>query len=661
MKLKYCRPRAGRGLLFLACSVLAAGCFAGVGFAADLNFLEEPGEGDYNVTGRLTVKSPAALDATLVFSRQDKSGDCYLLSIRAGKATLRSQRGSKLFSLGNTAPLSLKPGQSTQFTLQRRAWRLALIWDNTVVLRAYDRSLGDGKVGFKASGGSWDDLRVQPVGDVNAADDFVREEGAASMWEPAVGTWEAKTLRDDEQAAREEADKSANAFSYFGSGLPHGITLAGNWFWDRYAFEAACRPMGRGAAGLVFYYQDENNYLVLRLTCAADPAPKGDKLQLVLVREGKEQVLAERAGGYEPGQWYKLRVNACEDAIQCLVDDELRLQATSKALGQGQIGLYVEGKSGVFFDDVASADFDLFRETFASPVPGKWIVGKGFKQVNGVMTHDGGNSLCVTGPDWQGYTCAVDAALAGPGSAGLAFCYKNSKDYFLLRILGGSAPKAQLVRMTDKGAAVLAEKPVTGLKHRLRVSVDNGLLSGLVDEKSCLQAVVPGVTGGAIALSANGKATFDNLALSLVTPRKSSHVTKEFTVTDKHPEMAEWASTRTPWVKPAEGKDDWWSKGDYYGDTSVTFTIPAVGSKTGTARAIIGGEPGTDGAAKSGVVLTVAATEKSKKLSFTLSALDQPLKTAEMEIEGDAKIVYGRESGLWVVRVNDKAVLTIQR
>jgi hypothetical protein len=656
MKPKYCRPLAGRALLFIACSLLAT-----VSFAADLKFLEEPGEGDYDVTGSLTVKSPAALDATLAFARQDKSGDCYLLSIRGGKATLRSQRGGKLLPLGNVAPLSLKAGQGTQFTLQRRAWRLVLIWDNTVVLRAYDRSLGDGKVGFKAAGGSWDDLRVQPVGDVTAADDFVREEGAASIWEPAVGTWEAKTLRDDEQAAREEADKSANAFSYFGSGLPHGITLAGNWFWDRYAFEAACRPMGRGAAGLVFYYQDENNYLVLRLTCVADPAPNGNKLQLVLVRNGKEQVLAERAGGYEPGQWYKLRVNACEDAIQCLVDDELRLQATTKALGQGQIGLYVEGKSGVFFDDVVSADFDLFRETFAPPVPGKWIAGAGFAQSNGVMTHSGDNSLCVTGPNWQGYTCAVDSALTGPGSAGLAFCYKTSKDYCLLRIVGGSAPKAQLVRMTDKGAAVLAEKPVTGLKHRLRVSVDNGLITGLVDEKLCLQAVVPGLTGGAIALSAKGKAAFDNLALSLVTPRKGSHVTKEFAVTDKHPEMAEWASTRGPWVKPAEGKDDWWSKGDYFGDTSVTFTIPAVGSKTGTARAIIGGEPGAAGAAKSGVVLTVAATEKSKKLTFTLSALDQPLKTAEMEVEGDAKIVYGRESGLLVVRLNDKPILTVQR
>jgi hypothetical protein len=656
MKPTYCRPLAVRSLLILACGLLAVGCFA-----ADLKFLEEPGEGDYDVTGSLSVKTPASLDATLAFARQDKTGDCYLLNIRGGKATLRSLRGGKSEPLGNPAPLTLKPGQSTQFTLQRRAWRIALIWDNTVVFRAYDRSLGDGKVGFKATGGTWDDLRVQPVGDVTASDDFVREEGAASIWEPAVGTWEAKTLRDDEQAAREEADKSANAFSYFGTGLPHGITLAGNWFWDRYAFEAACRPMGRGAAGLVFYYQDENNYLVLRLTCGADPAPKGNKLQLVLVRDGKEQVLAERAGGYEPGQWYKLRVNACEDVIQCLVDDELRLQATTKALGQGQIGLYVEGKTGVFFDDVSSADFDLFRETFATPVPGKWIGGKGFVQAKGVMTHTGDNSLCVTGQNWQGYTCGVDAALVGPGSAGVAFCYKTPKDYCLLRIVGGTAPKAQLVRMTDKGAAVLAEKPVTGPKHRLRVVVDNGLLTGLIDEKQCLQAVIPGMTGGSIALSASGKATFDNLALSLVTPRKGSHVTKEFTVMDKHPEMGEWASTRGAWVKPAEGKDDWWSKGDYYGDTSVTFTIPAVGSKTGTARAIIGGEPGQDGTAKSGVVLTVAATEKSKKLAFTLSALDQPLKTAETEVEGDAKIVYGRESGLLVVRVNDKVVLTIQR
>lgn len=646
-----CRSSLRPLLVLTACGLFAAGCFA-----APVTYLEDKGEGDYNVAGSFTVKSPAALQAVLDFAVQDKTNDRYVLTISGGKVAFTKVLRGKTYPLGLTVPLPLKAGTTVPFTLQRRAWRLAFIWDNTVILRAFDRSLGTGKVGSKAAGGTWDDLRIQPVGDMKAQDDFVREEGAASIWEPAVGTWEAKTLRDDEQAAREEPDKSANAFSYFGSGLPCGITLAGNWFWDSYSFESAVKPLGRGAIGLVFYYQDDQNYLVLRSNCNADPAPNGDRLQLLAVRNGKSYVLGDKPGGYEPGQWYKLRVQVCDDVIQCFVDDELRLQTATRALGQGQVGLYVEGKTGAFFDDVACAEWDYFREDFTAVVAGKWTTGAGFKQADGAMTHAGAKSLCLTGEDWQRYICSVDATASAGATAGLVVCYKSPQDYCALEFTG---TKALLIQVTSKGQTVLAEKPFTanGTQRRLRVSVEDGLLTGGVGDQLTLQALVPGLTGGAIGLLADDKVSFDNLTLVLLAPRRGSHVTKEFTFSDKHPEMEKWASTRGAWVPPAEGSDDWWSKGDYFGDTTVAFTVPTVGAKTGAVRAIIGGEPGS----KVGLLLTVAAKEKSQQLTLTLAVGDKPLKTATVDVEGDAHLVFSRESSLIVVKVNEKTALTASR
>ena len=623
--------------------------------AANLQYLDDKAEGEYDLTGSLAVKSPAALNAALAFNCRADTGDGYLLTVRASTVSLSKQVGGKVTPLGKPAAVALKSGVRVPFTLQRRAWRIALVWDNAVILRAYDGALVGGKIGSRAAGGAWDDLALQRVGDVVAQDDFVREEGAQSIWQPAVGTWEAKTLRDDEQAAREEADKSANAFSYLGSGLPHAITLAGNWFWDTYRLEAAVRPMGRGAAGLVFYYQDDKNYLALRITCAADPAPLGDRVQLIAVQGGKEKVLAEKPGGYEPTQWYDLRVQVCDDLIEAFVDDVPRLQANCVAFGQGQVGLYVEGKSGVFSDDVSCVPYDTLRDGFAAALAGKWHLGAGFTQANGQMSHRGTLSLCTTGPDWQRYACAVETTQSGTGMSGLAFCYQGAQQYCVLRCLPS---KAQLVQVTEKGANVLAEKPLPpGAKRRLRVSVEEGLITGAVDDTIRLQAIVPGAKGGAIGLYAEGNVSFDNVNLWLLAPRRSSHVTKEFTITDKHPEMAAWASTRAPWVPPAEGQDDWWTKGDYYGETSLTFTVPSVGGKAGSARAIIGGEPG----AKSGVLLTVTTTEKSKQLTLTLSAGEAALKSATTEVEGDAHVVFSREAGLVVVRVNDNPVLTLAR
>lgn len=641
--------------------VLACGLCAAIAWGADLQFLEDPGEGDFDLKGTVTVKSAKDLDLGLAFNYQEDTKKHYLVTIAKGIAKVGVVSGDKVRPIGTTAKVTLKDGGVHPFTLQRRQWRIALVWDGAVLLRAYDPYLVDGTVGTRISGGTIGEPEVQPVGEILVKDDFVREEGAQSIWQPVVGTWEAKTLRDDPLAGREEVDKSANAFSYFGSG-DRAISVGGHWFWDRYTAASAIKPMGSGAVGLVAYYQNDKNYLLMRWKRGAEE--QDSALQLVAVRDGKEQVLAEKPGAYQPEQWYKLRLQVCEGVIQGLVDDELRLQAETPLFGQGQMGLYVEGKAGAFFDDVSTVEWELCRETFADKVPGKWSTVSGWVQQNGVMSYSGGErSLCSAGGQWERYTCAVDTA-SGGGGVGLVFGLQSAQDYCLLRWApaGSKAAyhgKVQLARMSETGLAVLAEKPLPGnsAKRMLRVSIADGLLTGTVDDSLRLQALAPGLTGGAIALYAEGKGQFDNVRLSLVPVRASAHVTKEFTEDAEHPEMGSWASTKAPWVAPAEGKDEWWSKGDYFGETVVTFTVPAVGSKSGSARATIGGEPGQ----KSGLTLTVTAVEKSKKLVLALTAAEQPVKSAEIEVEGDAAISFGRESGLVVVRVNDEPVLTAER
>jgi len=632
--------------------------------AAELQFLEEEGEGDFNLSGRLQIQEPAKLSAQILFNYQPDKRH-YLLTLKDGRVSLALMEGRKIIPLGVPAAVTLPPSKEAHFILQRRDWRIAFIWNGRVLLRAYEATLHDGKIGLGITGGAFADVAVQPVGEMFVADDFVREEGAQSPWQPVLGKWELHTLRDDPQAGHEEAEKSANAFSFLGTGEPRALAIGGYNFWDRYNLEASVKPRGRGAVGLAFYYQDDKNYLLLRWTSLADAPPHGNKLQLVAVHQGQEKVLAEKEGGYEPGQWAKLCVRTCDGIVQALVDDEIQLQTQTTLFGQGQIGLYVEGQAGAFFDDVDCQEWDMFRETFAQSVPGKWRA-EGWIQKDGVLSYKGkGRSLCVAGSKlWQRYTAQADVSVSAVAGAGLAFCYTGPKNYCVLRYAPPKAQtpyagKLQLVRFTEQGSAVLAECPFTGRgdKIKLQVRVEEGLLTGLCNDKVRLQAVAPGVSSGAIGLYADGAATFDNVELMLLRPRKGAHITREFTETDQHPEMASWASTKAPWVPPSEGKDEWWSKGDYFGDTSIAFRIPEVGKRSGTARAVLGAEPGQS----SGVALLITATENSSKLRLSVLAADKELQKAEVEVNGEARIVFSRESRLFIVWVNEQPVLQISR
>lgn len=630
--------------------------------AATIQFLEDSGEGDFNLTGLLNV-TDAKCEARIVFNWQEQSQEHYLLVVRPTEAKLVFVSGGKVTPLGAPAAIKLEAGQSIPFTLQRRDWRLALVWDNAVLLRGYDARLRDGQVGCSAEGATWEDLWIQPVGDIVVFDDFVREAGAESAWEPQCGVWQMRTLRDDEQAAREEADKSANAFSYFGAGEPKAITVAGQWFWDRYAIETSAKAQGDAVAGVVFYYQDDKNYLALRCTGRNSAREDANRLQLIAVRDDQTTILAERPGGLLPGQWYKLRVEVCEDRIVGLIDGEVRLAARTPLFGQGQVGLYAEGKDGVFFDDVACDLWEALADDFEAVVPGKWVTGEGWIQKNGTLfTTAAQPSQALLDGRWRGYACSVDAECLG-GGVGLIFAYQGPQDYCLLRWAPASAAcsfagKVQLVRMGDQGEQVVAEQPAPArvTKTRLRATVHEELVTGRAGDGPQLLAVAPGVLGGGIGLYGEAKGVFDNLNLQPIPPRRGSHVMKEFAETDEHPEMAEWASTRAPWVQPAKGEQFWWSKGDYFGNTSLRFTVPKVGSKTGSLTAILAGQPELGDQA--GLLLTLSTTTGAKKVALVVSEGQQKIGAAEVEVEEDARVDFSREGRMLVVKVNGEVALT---
>ncbi|MDP7134343.1 MAG: hypothetical protein QF437_27845 [Planctomycetota bacterium] len=203
--------------------------------------------------------------------------------------------------------------------------------------------------------------RIQPIGEITFSDDFMRSESSQSQWQTAMGEWRLLTIGLPRF--------SANAFSYRGGGQ-HALTLSGYNFWADYVLTAACR-IGRSAtsAGLAFAARDDRSFYRFEWS-AVD---QGGKFRLVRRLDGREEVLAEKAGALEFDQWHEFEVLTLGSRIEAGVDRRSILKVDAPQLYGGKIGLWCQGSSkrnpgpSAWFDDVRVTGIDEARHGLRFP------------------------------------------------------------------------------------------------------------------------------------------------------------------------------------------------------------------------------------------------------------------------------------------------------
>jgi hypothetical protein len=136
-------------------------------------------------------------------------------------------------------------------------------------------------------------------------------------------------------------------------------------------------------------------------------------------------------------------------------------------------------------------------------------------------------------------------------------------------------------------------------------------------------------------------------------------VTKEFTESDEHFEMVEWASTRAPWLKPEEEGGTWWTKGDYFGDKTISFEIPGVEGSEGDVRLTLEAAP--DGSSP-GITLVLATKKGEATLAATLMAGEEQIGEETVEVASDPCPVRFERKGTWIVAtVDGNVVFNVKR
>ncbi len=102
------------------------------------------------------------------------------------------------------------------------------------------------------------------------------------------------------------------------------------------------------AAGLVFRYQDENNYYVTRAN-----ALEGN-VRLYKVSNGRRQQFADWNGSVTAGIWHEYRVEARGDHFEVFWDGQKVISVDDNTFSKaGRVGVWTKADSVTHFDDLS--------------------------------------------------------------------------------------------------------------------------------------------------------------------------------------------------------------------------------------------------------------------------------------------------------------------
>ncbi|MCP4598915.1 family 16 glycoside hydrolase, partial [Neptuniibacter sp.] len=116
--------------------------------------------------------------------------------------------------------------------------------------------------------------------------------------------------------------------------------------WTDYTASVTIKSTDNDALGVMFRYQDENNYY--RFIWDAERNSR----QLVKCKGGVFSVLAEDSVPYVTGKSYQVKIAAQGSLLQISIDGSPVFSVNDSTFSSGSIALYSWGNAGSYFDDI---------------------------------------------------------------------------------------------------------------------------------------------------------------------------------------------------------------------------------------------------------------------------------------------------------------------
>ena len=161
----------------------------------------------------------------------------------------------------------------------------------------------------------------------------------------APGRWVVQAEKDAPSAPHVLAQLDADATDY-----RFAVAVANEPVMKDGKVSVRCKPVSGSvdqACGLVFRYQNEDNYYVTRAN-----ALEGNT-RLYFVKDGKRRQIASHSGKVAGGVWHQLAVDAQGDHLQVFFDGKKIIDETDKTFAvSGKAGVWTKADSLTYFDDL---------------------------------------------------------------------------------------------------------------------------------------------------------------------------------------------------------------------------------------------------------------------------------------------------------------------
>lgn len=645
----------------LLCWSLLFGISLAVPVCAKVDIIDLPDTpGDtYDLTWDMTLHAP--LTAPLLLGiEQTKAGQGYLLRLTRTQASWE-----KLDHPGiplTTAPLVLENGKTSILTLKRRPDTVALLVNHRLVMTAPAPVIEHGTLDFRSvpAGITIDTARYRVIGRIAFGDDFMRPDSMTRLlvnpnsW-VEDDTWKVAYYRKDDpgtdprdpkthealitpwQLSIFRQDTSTNGFWFLYRGVGPSWVIAKPTMsypsWDQYFLETAVRTEYNSEVGIIAAYQDNNNYLLFRWKQRDYKASTAPKAELIAVVNGEKKVLASSIRGYEPAQWYRLRLNLGWRHVQALIDDQLLLEAVNPGPIEGRVGLYANGSANpqrpkvddltasmfvitdketgktindaadalrttsmVLFDDVRVGSWLTTPDLLAGdryPVDrtGKWITN------DGVLQSRSSGSLMTGSYGWSRYTSTARVQIPRNGTVGMYF-HMNQGGNGYVWVLTPDGQQLLPVKQNVWQPAIdhdsLGLKP--GEWGDLRVEADGPYVALYFNNKRVMEHYDVTRTAGRCGFSTQVPGVqLGGLSVSLTEAQRRVKVINDFFSKDRY--LVTWSSAEADWYPaftprsyitpagqphavvgaaaplPTDQAGQYWHKGGHFHDVRVTIPV----------------------------------------------------------------------------------------